>query len=305
MTIDLQNELLSHLPEEGRVAVACSAGVDSMVLLDLMVKAIGSKRVLCLHYDHQVRKDSGLAAEFLKNYCQENNIDIIVDKRTEELDNFSENSLRNLRYAFFEKACKESSVSVIYQAHNLNDNVETFIFRIFRGTNLSGLSSIPLRRMLGEVDIIRPLLSVNKEQILDYAKDHEVKYIEDYTNKQIKFKRNFIRHKILPLAKKINPKFLMNIKKLIDLKIEEEDYLFDAVESEISGLRELPLDLALMRSKPRYIQRKVLENLFTTNIDFVNQFLDAIDEGGFHRINFKKSKFFTIKQKKIYLESEI
>ena len=95
---------------------------------------------------------------------------------------------------------------------------------------------------------------------------------------------------------------MFNIKKLIDLKIEEEDFLFNIVEEHSVGIREMPIDLELMRSKPKFIQRKILENLFTTNIDFVNQFLKAIEEGGFHRINFKNDKFFTIKQKQISLE---
>ena len=305
MSQEIKDELFAHLPKEGNIAVACSGGVDSMVLLHLMLELVDKSRILCLHYDHKVRKDSQKAAKFIEDFCKKESINFISGERTEELKKHSENELRNLRYSFFEKAAKENDFQIICQAHNLNDNVETFIFRIFRGTNLSGLSSIPLRRMLGEVDIVRPLLAVTKEEIVNYAKENKVDYIEDYTNKQIKYKRNFIRHKILPLAKKINPKFLFNIKKLIDLKIEEEDFLYDLIEQASSDIRELPIDLDLMRSKPKYIQRKVLENLFTTNIDFVNQFLDAIEKGGFHRINFKNDKYFTIKQKQIHLENEL
>lgn len=302
MLDNLKNELLAHLPKEGKLAIACSGGVDSMTLLHMMHELLGSDRIVCMHYDHRVRKDSEKAAVFLEKFCRSKNIEFACGVRTEPLEKESENDLRNLRYSFFEESCKEHGIKTIYQAHNMNDNVETFIFRIFRGTNLSGLSSIPLRRMLGEIDIVRPLLSATKEQILDYASDNEIEFVEDYTNKQVKYKRNFIRHKILPLAKKINPKFLFNVKKLIDLKIEEEEFLFDVVEKQLIELRDMPIDLELMRSKPKYIQRKVLENLFTTNIDFVNQFLEAIEAGGFHRINFKKDKFFTIKQKQICLE---
>jgi tRNA(Ile)-lysidine synthase len=302
MLDDLKKDLLTHLPKAGKVGIACSGGVDSMVLLRLMLELLGPNKIACLHYDHKVRKDSHKTASFLKDFCESIGLDFITETRSGSLDKDSENSLRNLRYSFFEEACKREKIATIYQAHNMNDNVETFIFRIFRGTNLSGLSSIPLRRRLGGIDIVRPLLSVTKEQILNYASENKVEFIEDYTNKQIKYIRNFIRHKILPLAKKINPKFLFNIKKLIDLKIEEEDFLFNIVEEHSVGIREMPIDLELMRSKPKYIQRKILENLFTTNIDFVNQFLKAIEEGGFHRINFKNDKFFTIKQKQISLE---
>ena len=303
--VDLRAELLTHLPRGEKVAVACSGGVDSMVLLHLIAKEMGPNQVICLHYDHKVRSDSHKAVEFLKEYCKKEGLHFVLGERTESLKSFSENSLRNLRYSFFEKACEAEQVHNIYQAHNLNDNVETFVFRVFRGTNLSGLSSIPLRRMLGDINIVRPLLGVSKEQIISYAQDHSVKFIEDYTNRQIKYKRNFIRHKILPLAKKINPKFLFNIKKLIDLRIEEEEYLFDLVGSDLADIKDLPIDLETMRQKPRYLQRKILENFFTTNIDFVNQFLGAIEAGGFHRINFKKDKFFTIKQKQIMLESSV
>lgn len=299
---NLSTLLKPFFADEELVAVACSGGVDSMVLLELALKIHDPSKIVCLHYDHKVRSDSKKAADFLAEFCKEKSIDFVLGKRTEAISKDSENVLRNLRYDFFEEACSKKKIKTIFQAHNLNDNVETFIFRIFRGTNLSGLSSIPLRRKLSNIDIVRPLLSVTKEQILDYASQNSINYIEDYTNKQIKYQRNFIRHKILPLAKKINPKFLFNIKKLIDLKIEEEDYLYQSIQSEVNDLTELPIDLEAMRAKPQYIQRKILENLFTTNIDFVNQFLDAIEQGGFHRINFKNDKFFTIKQKQILLE---
>jgi tRNA(Ile)-lysidine synthase len=305
MSIDLKKEIQSYLPKDGKIAVACSAGIDSMVLLSLMIELAEASRIVCLHYDHKVREGSDKAVVFLEKFCQAKQIQFIFKERTEAISRASENQLRNLRYKFFEDECKQENIKTIFQAHNLNDNVETFIFRIFRGTNLSGLSSIPLRRSLGEIDIIRPLLAITKEQIYDYAQINKIDFIEDYTNKQIKYKRNFIRHKILPLAKKINPRFLFNVQKLIDLKIEEEDFIAQYVKEASQELRTLPIDLEIMRQKPKYIQRKILEDLFTTNIDFVNQFLKAIEEGGFHRINFRKDKFFTIKQKQIHLENNL
>jgi tRNA(Ile)-lysidine synthase len=305
MEFNLRKELIEKLPEEAKVAVACSAGVDSMVLLSLMVDVLGAARVKCLHYDHAVRSDSNESVIFLEKFCKDKGIDFIFERRVEIITNDSENNLRNLRYKFFESACQVNSIRYLYQAHNLNDNVETFIFRIFRGTNLSGLNSIPVKRRMGDIEICRPLLAITKEQILDYAQSNNIEYVEDYTNKEVKYQRNFIRHRILPLAKKINPKFLFNIKKLIDLRIEEEEYLLKLVEKDLVELRTLPIDLDLMRSKPKYIQRKILEELFTTNIDFVNQFLIAIEKGGFHRVNFKNDKYFTIKKKKIILETSL
>ncbi len=284
-----------------KLGVACSAGVDSLSLLAALRPR--AKNLYCLHLDHGLRDDSYKAREFLERYCAEHEIKFLVKEfKAGELKT-SEEEAREARYKFFQDACLQHDIKNLFLAHNLNDNAETILFRIFRGTSTSGLKGIPEQRSL-EPDIIihRPLLNTERCVIEAYASAQALTYINDSSNENLKFARNRIRSLILPEAQKINPKVLANIQTLANLVREEQEFIGAAVEQALKGLGELPWSLDGFRKLDQLLQRKILEKTFTTNISFVNDFLEAIKQGGFHRINYSKDRFFTIKQKQIHLE---
>lgn len=306
--IDIVNDYLQHHKLLGKsLAVACSGGVDSLSLLDVLSKLVSSENLICLHLNHGWREDSNQAQELLENYCHKKNIPIITKKFALGEMATNENSARQARYDFFCQFCYQESISDLFLAHNLNDQAETLLFRLFRGTNTLGLSGILEQKKIFTnqnfaITLHRPFLGSTRQEISSYANEHLQTVYEDPSNEDTRYHRNLIRLKIIPEALNINPQAERNITKLSELIREEQDFFIDQVNIAIEGLGDLPWSLEKFRLLPRTIKRKVLEKTFCTQIKFTDQFLDAIDSGAFHRINFEKSKFFTIKQKLIHLE---
>lgn len=287
---------------EGKLGIACSAGIDSMVLLAAACKTYRKEDLVCLHFDHGLREDSQLAAKFIKEYCEKNAIKYTIKTAKAGQINKTELAARQARYDFFERAAEHNALEHILLGHNLNDQAETILFRLFRGTNTAGLQGIPRWREHGPIVIHRPLLDIARIEIIEYAKDNNINFIEDSSNENLDFARNRIRQKILPEALKINPKAIENIVQLSTLVQMEQDYIALDVEKAATNLGPLPWSLELFRTIEPVIQRKLLESFFSPSISFVNDFMAAIREGGFQKINFAKTKFFVIRQKMIHLE---
>ena len=135
------------------------------------------------------------------------------------LEKFNENSAREKRYEALEKCRIENGYTYIATGHNMNDNVETVIFRLLRGTGLDGLKGIPKKRG----HIIRPILGISKEEILEYLKVNNISYRIDYTNLTNDYSRNIIRNKMMPIMKEINEGYLDNISRFITLLNEDNE----------------------------------------------------------------------------------
>ncbi len=284
-----------------KLAVACSAGIDSLSLLTALQGL--TTNLYCIHLDHGLRTDSHKAREFLQEYCKTHSIHFIVKEFEVGDIRANEESAREARYAFFKEACQEHGIENLFLAHNLNDQAETILFRIIRGTNTNGIQGIPVTRELLEgISIHRPLLKTSRKVIEAYAKAKNINYIEDSSNNDLKYSRNRIRKQIMPEAEIINPQYLSNIQTLSELISEEQEFINAAADNAMLELGLLPWKLDQFRILNRTIQRKILERTFTTNITFITVFLEAVVKGGFHRINFMKNKYFAIKQKQIYLE---
>lgn len=303
LALVLEEYLSAHVKSsENPIAVACSAGMDSLSLLHALKSIYTPQLIYCLHLDHGLREDSSLAVSFLDQYCKSHSLNFIYKQFKRGELKADENTARKMRYEFFEQACLKNEIEILFLAHNLNDQAETILFRLFRGTNTSGLQGISRTRFLGDrITIHRPLLDLSRAAIEEYARLHDLRYIEDPSNHNIKYARNRIRSKILPHALEINPKALEHIQSCSQIIKEEQDYLNSITERHLMELGDLPWNLNRFRELDMIIQRKILEKFFITNISFVNDFLTAITKGGFHKINFAKDKFFVIKQKQIYL----
>lgn len=299
----IEDQLASYLTQiQGPIAVACSGGIDSMVLLHSMQKLYPKQELFCIHLDHGLRANSFEANDFLRAFCAANDLRYI-NKILEPGDiKADELSARRARYEFFEEVCSTAKVVNLFLGHNLNDQAETILFRLFRGTNTTGLQGMPVSRKHGSLTIHRPLLTIARIEIVEYAQQNQIDFIEDSTNMNEAYARNRIRSQILPQALEINPRAVENIAQLAQLVKMEQEYINYDLDTAKSNLGDLPWDLEQFRTVEPILQRKLLEQLFTANISFVNDFMQAIREGGFHRVNFAKGHFFTIKQKQIHLE---
>jgi len=220
------------LPGES-VMVGVSGGLDSMVLLSVLnvILETGEKdfKIIAAHFDHGLRNDSSKDAEFVSSVARKMEIECIVGKGT--LDSRVENAARNARYDFFIRASSECGASKVALAHHADDNCETVLFRMFRGTALRGLAGMPVERTLGDeppVQLIRPLLNLRRDEILSWAKSRGLQWREDSTNLESEYSRNFLRNELLPLLReKLNPRVDEAILRLRSLAAETEDFLIE------------------------------------------------------------------------------
>lgn len=185
--------------------MAFSGGVDSVVLADLLRK-IGYKFDIA-HCNFQLRgMEAKEDSEFCKHYAESINTTChLIQFNTVEYAKEKHLSIqmaaRELRYNWFKELVDKYDYSHVLTAHHANDNIETIFVNLIRGTGIKGLQGIPRKQR----NLVRPLLFASKEDIQAYANTNELRYREDSSNKEVKYKRNFIRHQIIPELKKLNP----------------------------------------------------------------------------------------------------
>jgi tRNA(Ile)-lysidine synthase len=176
--------------EPGRYVVAVSGGVDSVVLLDLLVK-IHNVQLIVAHFDHGIREDSGEDVKFVRGLARKYGLQFVYG-RGELGAGASEAAARKARYEFLEGTRRAADARAVITAHHKDDVLETAILNIIRGTARRGLTSL-----VSTSDILRPLLHVPKANIRAYAVEHGLKWRDDSTNALDTYKRNYIRHNIL------------------------------------------------------------------------------------------------------------
>ncbi|MFA7659268.1 MAG: tRNA lysidine(34) synthetase TilS [Candidatus Gastranaerophilaceae bacterium] len=201
--------------------VGFSGGCDSLCLLDILnelSKKYGFKLV-ALHLNHNWRGDESLLEELnCRKFCEKNGIEFISETLAKS-EQKTENAARDARYNFFLKHARNYRNSSIFTAHTLTDSAETIIYRIIKGTGIRGIQGILPKRMLAEIPIYRPLLTVSRRPIEDYCNSKGLVANVDSSNLDVSYKRNFIRHKIMPLFNEINFHAEKSISSLANLAI--------------------------------------------------------------------------------------
>lgn len=190
--------------------LAVSGGVDSMVLLHYLQEYSKTNplKLAVAHLDHQKRPESAMDCEFVKQACKQYSIPCYTDKLTEMSRGNFHNNARKTRYDFFVEIANEIGADKIVLAHNANDNVETILMRLNRGSSFEGYRGILPRTYYKDIEIIRPLLSVSRLEIMNYKELHKVDFVSDSSNEEDSYTRNRYRHHILPFLESENPKYL-------------------------------------------------------------------------------------------------
>ena len=191
-----------------RLLLACSGGLDSMVMVDLFHKL--SFDMAIAHCNFQLRgMESFEDQNFVHNYAETNNIELFITQFDTEA--FAEDyklstqvAARELRYSWFYELLETKKYDYILTAHHADDNLETFLINFVRGTGLEGLTGIPAQNGT----IIRPLLIFSRKEIEQYAKENNIEWREDSSNTSDKYLRNNIRHNLVPVLKELNLDFL-------------------------------------------------------------------------------------------------
>lgn len=216
------------LPREGTVLCALSGGRDSMALLHILSQLAeeGGFQVTAAHFNHRLRSTADRDEAFVRNWCREQGIPLTCGAgnvrefaRRERLS--VEDAARTLRYAFLETAARDMGAARIATAHHREDNAETVLLHLLRGTGLRGLGGIPPVR--GR--IVRPLLETSRREIDGYVARHEIPYVEDESNRDAAYIRNRLRLEVLPLLEEISPGCGARIAAAAELLREEDGHL--------------------------------------------------------------------------------
>lgn len=195
-----------------KILVGLSGGADSVALLHFICQLARKQQffVYACHVDHQLRASSKKDAAFAKNYAASLGVECFVKKvnvraLVKKEKKSIEHAARTLRYKAFEEAAKKFKCSKIALAHHADDNAETFFLNILRGTKAKGLCGIPVTRAAGKQQILRPFLCITREQVQQYLKHYNLKNVEDATNQEDIYLRNYLRLKIIPLLLEKQP----------------------------------------------------------------------------------------------------
>ena len=201
-----------------KILIAFSGGPDSVFLYNLLffLREYYSIEISLIYVNHNLREDVKNDLNFVEEFSKENNVPLYIEsvdvrKYAAENKKSIELAARELRYEAIEKVLQNLNYDKIATGHNLDDNIETFIFRLLRGTSLKGLKGIPSERK----NIIRPILQFEKKEILNYLQENKKSYIIDYTNSENDYTRNYIRNEIFPMFVNINPNFRNKVNELI------------------------------------------------------------------------------------------
>ena len=207
MITQVQQYISYHklLSKQSKIIVGLSGGPDSMVLIHVLLEL--GYECIAAHCNFNLRgEESNNDEEFVVKWCKESSVALEVvsfdTKAYAAAEKISiEMAARDLRYDWFEKLRKRHNADTIAIAHHRDDSVETILINLIRGTGIKGLTGIPVKNRR----IVRPLLSVSRNEIMEYLSTNNIPYVTDLTNEEDIYTRNTIRLKVLPILETINP----------------------------------------------------------------------------------------------------
>lgn len=257
--------------ENSKIIIGVSGGPDSVCLLTILSE-LAPKYNFKLHVAHVNyglrKKDSKLDEKFVLKLAQKNNLEVSVLKvpKKELGINPSENHMRNIRYDFFEKIRKEKRFKFIAIAHNQDDQAETMLMRVIRGSGLQGLRAIQPKAHA----IIRPLLKTSRKEIISYLSEEKLDFRIDKSNLKNVFLRNKIRNNLIPhIEKNYNPKIKETLALSASIIASDYDALFDACQKKLSQINidfqkdSVSFDVQKFNKLHDAIQRHVLRIIIT------------------------------------------
>jgi tRNA(Ile)-lysidine synthase len=212
---------------DAAILVAVSGGADSIVLLHLLARLAPAYpfRLIAAHLDHQLRPESAADAEFVAGVCRQLEVGLIsqrcdVEALAKQLGTGLEDAGRQARREFLLKVADEQGCDAIALAHHADDQAETVLHRMLRGSGLSGLAAMRSKSGM----FIRPLLGFSRQELRTYLQQHGQQWREDVSNADLAFTRNRIRHQLLPQLEQFNPRIVPALNRLSRQAADEDQY---------------------------------------------------------------------------------
>lgn len=282
-----ENGLLS---DGDSVIVALSGGADSVCLLHILIslKELYHLTIFAAHFNHMIRGEEADRDEsFCAALCARLGAELFTERAdvpaiARESGESLELCGRRLRYEFFDALTERYPGAVIATAHNLNDNTETVLMNLVRGTGIGGLCGIPAKRG----DIIRPLLSCSRDEIEAYCRENGLDYVTDSTNLSDAYTRNKLRLNVLPVLREMNPALDEGIQRTASLMRDADDYLNKISFEELNKHRtdygyDCAALLQLDRSVLSYAVRRLLDDAgATTDCRHIELIVEAMRSSG-------------------------
>ena len=244
------------------VIAAISGGPDSIFLLYFLVQT--NAKIIVAHLDHQLRTSSKKEAKFIEEQAKKHSLEYefctkpIATIATEQKIGIEEAG-RNARYQFFNQLAEKHQAQYILTAHHADDNLETKLLNFTRGAAIDGLSGMPTFNG----NLFRPLLDITKQEILSYLKAKNITYLQDESNQDTKYSRNFLRHEVIPKLKSLNPNLTSTSAKNSNLLRETADFLNQEAKTWLKQNRtHNQIPAAPFRQLHPALQRSIIHTLY-------------------------------------------
>lgn len=268
-----------NLIQDGdKIVVGVSGGPDSMCLINVLNDIKNDKtlnfELVVAHVNHNIREEAKSDEDFVVDYCKAKNIEVFVSsvdvlKRASEEKKSTEETGRNIRYEFFEEVLRKTKANKIATAHTANDNAETVLMNMIRGSGTSGLKGI---RAIRDEKFIRPLIEMTREEIEEYCEDNKLNPRIDKTNFENEYTRNKVRNLLIPFIKEnFNPNIVMSVNRLSNIIDEENEYLQKIIEHKYREIlddekvgKQIILDLRKFNNEDLVIKKRLI--LYTINM---------------------------------------
>ncbi len=254
-----------------KVLVGVSGGGDSLALLHILLHLPLNLGIYVFHLNHLLREDESSRDEKkVQEICGKLSLPLFLERRNilkeRKKGESVEEAARRIRFTLLEEIAKKEKIKKIALGHHLDDQVETFLFRLLKGTSLHGLSVMRIKSFRQGLEIIRPLLPFPRKEIELYLEKEGLSPVQDSSNFNLDIPRNFIRHKVIPLLSEINPRFREKIYSLIRIIQSDEGYFASLVSNLIrdySREEEIIIPLQEIASFPLSLRYRLVKEIFS------------------------------------------
>ena len=315
----INHTLKSHnlFPENSRILVACSGGPDSMALLYLLQDIATHRHTTCkigvAIVDHCIRPESKDEVLWLQHQVEELGLPFYsatfdVPHLSKEHKKSEETIGRQVRYQWLNEIAQSEGYDYISVAHHKDDQAESILAHIIRGSGLNGLTGMSVVQSEYAIPVVRPLLDVTKENLLAYIGTKHISYCVDSTNEDVRYQRNRIRHRIIPELEAVNPAVVDAIVRLGSSVNEDVMVISDLTSRTFDKLvsiddDEVRISRRALRQEPLAIQRRLWQRLVST-IDSDLTLTSAHQEQLLDIVNTGEKKTFTIKSIKVIAQCD-
>lgn len=301
-----KESLESLLKDSRKIAIGVSGGADSMALLHMILQKRDKLRkdFKVLHVDDQLNPQSKAWAQLVQSYCDQNHMPCeVVTVDIALYDNNQEQASRKARYQVF----AEQDCDTILLAHHANDQIETFFLKLFRGSGVKGLKGMTVTSDCWfdrSKTILRPLLKMNRHDIMQYVKDWQLPYVEDPSNFDTKFDRNWIRHVLMPMILERHDIADVSLLRVMNIQSETHQLLTElaAMDHKLCVQADGSMDWQVLRRMSLHRLKNMImwicnqHNLIDVSTHNIEQFANGLINGTEETKNELRLRNFTIKK---------